>query len=251
MKKSDAKAEQQPNGQDAASQDEHEDKEKSESEEDEDQKDDEKEHKQAEEDDDDEGEEEEEDIPLSDLSGDDAVDVIPHQRLTINNSAAIRTALNRISFLTPATPFVEHQSLVSPTTPSVPDPNDDLALELAFYTIAVGSAGDARVALKAEGVPFSRPRDYFAEMVKTDEHMERVRRTLADEAAAAKASAEAKRQRNLKKFGKQVQVARMQQRSKEKRETLEKIDSLKRSTYCFLTPLFLLGYVRAGIRECG
>ena len=33
--------------------------------------------------------EEEEDIPLSDLSGDERTDVIPHQRLTINNSAAI------------------------------------------------------------------------------------------------------------------------------------------------------------------
>ncbi|EDN05990.1 predicted protein [Histoplasma mississippiense (nom. inval.)] len=65
-------------------------------------------------------------------------------------------------------------------------------------------------------------------MVKSDEHMDRVKKKLYDEAAAKKASAEAKRQRDLKKFGKQVQIAKLQQRQKEKRETLDKINSLKR-----------------------
>lgn len=82
-------------------------------------------------------------------------------------------------------------------------------------------------------MPFSRPTDYFAEMVKSDEHMGKIKKKLFDEAAAKKASAEARKQRDLKKFGKQVQVAKLQQRDKEKRETLEKINSLKRSTLFF------------------
>ena len=85
--------------------------------------------------------------------------------------------------------------------------------------------------LKKEGVPFSRPTDYFAEMVKSDEHMGKVKEKLRDEAASKKASQEARRQRDLKKFGKQVQVAKQQERDKAKRETLEKISSLKRSEY--------------------
>ncbi|EGE83678.1 rRNA processing protein [Blastomyces dermatitidis ATCC 18188] len=172
--------------------------------------------------------EEEEDIPLSELSEEDATDVIPHQRLTINNSAAILSSLKRISFLTPQTPFSEHNSLTSTEPIDVPDPNDDLTRELAFYTVCVSAAKSARDQLKKEGIPFSRPTDYFAEMVKSDEHMGRVKKKLFDEAAAKKASAEAKRQRDLKKFGKQVQVAKLQQRQKEKRETLDKINSLKR-----------------------
>lgn len=174
-------------------------------------------------------EEEEEDIPLSDLSDEEREDVIPHQRLTINNSAAINTALKRISFITPSTAFSEHNSLVSSEPIDVPDPNDDLNRELAFYKVCQAAATSARGLLKNEGIPFTRPGDYFAEMVKTDEHMGRIKKKLYDEAAAKKASAEARKQRDLKKFGKQVQVAKLQQRQKEKRETLEKINTLKKS----------------------
>jgi rRNA-processing protein EBP2 len=179
--------------------------------------------------------EEQEDIPLSELSGDESADIIPHQRLTINNSAAIRSSLKRISFINAQVPFSEHQSLISPEPVDVPDPNDDLTRELAFYTVCVSAAKAARTLLKAEGIPFSRPLDYFAEMVKSDEHMGKVKNKLYDEAAAKKASAEARKQRDLKKFGKQVQIAKLQQRQKEKRETLEKINSLKRSMthFCF------------------
>ena len=178
-----------------------------------------------EEDDDDD----EEDIPLSELSEEDAADVIPHQRLTINNSAAIRASLKRISFMTDKTPFSEHNSLTSTEEMKVEDPNDDLTRELAFYTVCVSAAKRARSLLKKEGVPFSRPTDYFAEMVKSDEHMGKIKKKLYEEAAAKKASAEARKQRDLKKFGKQVQIAKLQQRHKEKKETLEKINSLKRS----------------------
>ncbi|KAH1434248.1 hypothetical protein KXX32_000584 [Aspergillus fumigatus] len=110
----------------------------------------------------------------------------------------------------------------------VPDPNDDLNRELAFYKVCQAAASEARRLLKKEGVPFTRPGDYFAEMVKTDEHMSKIKKKLYDEAAAKKAAAEARKQRDLKKFGKQVQVAKLQQRQKEKRETLEKINELKK-----------------------
>ncbi|KAL1852966.1 rRNA-processing protein EBP2 [Paecilomyces lecythidis] len=175
-----------------------------------------------------EEEEEEEDIPLSDLSGDERADVIPHQRLTINNSAAITASIKRISFITPQTPFSEHNSLVSKEPIEVPDPDDDLNRELAFYKVCQSAAAQARSLLKKEGIPFTRPGDYFAEMVKNDEHMGKIKKKLYDEAAAKKAAADARRQRDLKKFGKQVQIAKLQQRQKEKRETLEKINSLKR-----------------------
>lgn len=182
--------------------------------------------------DEDEEEEEEEDIPLSDLEDDEREDVIVHQRLTINNSAAIKTSLKRISFITKNTPFSEHNSLVSQEPIEVTDPNDDLNRELAFYKVCQAAAIEARGLLKKEGIPFTRPGDYFAEMVKNDEHMDKIKKKLYEEAAGKKAAAEARRQRDLKKFGKQVQVAKLQQRAKEKRDTLEKINALKKSTFC-------------------
>ncbi|KAL4904841.1 eukaryotic rRNA processing protein EBP2-domain-containing protein [Aspergillus multicolor] len=183
-----------------------------------------------EEDDEEEEEEEEEDIPLSDLSEDEREDVIPHQRLTINNTTALTASTKRISFISHLTPFSEHNSLISKAEDEmeVPDANDDLNRELAFYKTAQTAAITARKLLKKEGVPFTRPRDYFAEMVKTDEHMGKIKKKLYDEAAGKKAAAEARKQRDLKKFGKQVQVAKLQQRAKEKKEAIERINDLKK-----------------------
>jgi rRNA-processing protein EBP2 len=180
---------------------------------------------------DDEEEEEEEDIPLSDLEEDEREDVVPHQRLTINNSAAILSALKRISFIGPNTPFSEHNSLVSKEPIEIEDVHDDLNRELAFYKVCQTAATQARGLLKKEGIPFTRPGDYFAEMVKNDEHMNLIKKKLYEEAASKKASAEARRQRDLKKFGKQVQNSKLQQRHKEKREMLEKINTLKKSMF--------------------
>ncbi|GMG39187.1 unnamed protein product [Ambrosiozyma monospora] len=70
--------------------------------------------------------------------------------------------------------------------------------------------------------------DYFAEMVKTDEHMDKMKGKLIKEQTEKKAREEARRQRQLKKFGKQVQNETLIKRQKEKRETLDKINSLKK-----------------------
>jgi rRNA-processing protein EBP2 len=180
-------------------------------------------------------EEDEEDIPVSDLEDlddEDKEDLIPHTRLTINNTAALQAALDRISIPTDKkAPFVSHQSVVSSvnTADSIPDVSDDLQRELAFYSQSLEAAKEGRKKLLAEGIPFSRPKDYFAEMIKEDAHMEKVKAKLVEEASAKKAAAEARKLRDLKKFGKQVQVAKLQERQKAKKETLEKIKTLKRS----------------------
>jgi rRNA-processing protein EBP2 len=173
------------------------------------------------------------DVPLSELSEEDRADTIPHQRLTINNTAALLASTKRVAVTRPTMKFSAHNSLIltalPPTPASIPDPNDDLTRELEFYRICRTAATDARNLLKKEKIPFTRPSDYFAEMVKSDEHMGKVKKKLYDEAANKKAAAEARRVRDAKKFGKAVQIAKEQERAKEKRQTLEKISSLKRS----------------------
>lgn len=174
--------------------------------------------------------EDEEDIPMSDLEDlddSDKEDMIPHQRLTINNTTALTAALNRIA-LPKNLPFSENQCITTEEPVNITDASDDLNRELAFYAQSLAAVKSARAILKAEGAPFSRPNDYFAEMVKADEHMAKIKAKLIDEAAGKRASADARKQRDLKKFGKQVQVAKQQERDKEKRQTMEKIKVLKR-----------------------
>ena len=173
-----------------------------------------------------------EDVPLSDLS--DLEDTIPYQKQSINNGPALRSSTKSITITQPHVKFSIHNSLVSSlpsASTAIPDAHDDLTREMEFYRIAKEGVLEGRSLLLAEGIAFSRPPDYFAEMVKTDEHMGRIRQKMRDDAAGKKASSEAKAQRQARKFGKQVQQAKEQERAKEKRTTLDKIKDLKRSMF--------------------
>jgi AAA ATPase containing von Willebrand factor type A (vWA) domain len=183
-------------------------------------------------------EDEEEEIDVEELEPEDEEDeeqiaAGTRTRQTINNKEGLLTALRRIQLdINPkTTPFSFHQSVVASkrTEDSIPQIEDDLQRELAFMNQALEAARLGRSLLRKEGVPFTRPTDYFAEMVRTDATMEKVKQKLIEEATAKKAAAEARKQRDLKKFGKAVQVQKQLERAKQKREALDKINQLKRS----------------------
>ena len=176
-------------------------------------------------------EEEIADIPLSDISASDLdsdTDHPPHQKLTTNNTLALTASLARIS-LPHTHPFSETLLITTPGPIVIPDIHDDLTRELTFYKQALSAANEGRAKILAEGGRFSRPVDYFAEMLKDDEHMGKIRQKLLDEAAGKRAAQEARKQRDLKKFGKKVQVAKLQERERGKKEMLERVKVLKRS----------------------
>ena len=187
------------------------------------------------EEDDDEDDDEEEDIPLSDVDSISS-DVVPRTRLTINNRSALSASLARIAL--PSQPFSLTQSHTAPssagaTESGIPDVSDDVVREAAFTRQARLAAVHARAELRREGVPFSRPGDYFAEMLKADGHMEKVRGRLVEVEGAKRAAAEARRLRDAKKMGKQVQREKLQERARTRKMDEEKIRGLKRSTYSF------------------
>ena len=165
---------------------------------------------------------------IESLSEDESIDLVPHTRLTINNTSALIKAYKSIS-RDLSVPFSVHQCVSSATQIDIDDVDNDLNRELAFYKQCLDAIVEARALLKEEGIPFTRPNDYFAEMVKSDEHMGTVKSKMKEEAASKKAAAEARKQRDLKKFGKHVQIAKLQERENAKKETLNKIATLKRS----------------------
>lgn len=177
-----------------------------------------------------EQEEKEEDVPLSDVEFDSDADVVPHQKLTTNNTKALRQSLQRIQLPWSKHSFEEHVSVTSKTNTDegIKDIYDDTERELAFYKQSLDGVNLAREQLKKLKIPFQRPLDYFAEMVKSDEHMDKIKGKLVTEASEKKARQDARRQRDLKKFGKQVQNATLQKRQLEKKDTLDKIKALKR-----------------------
>ncbi|OWB86679.1 hypothetical protein B5S33_g5388 [[Candida] boidinii] len=203
-----------------------EDDDEEEDDEEEDEEDEEKEEEEEEE----EAEEEEEDVPLSDVEFDSDADIVPYTKLTINNVAALKESLSRVQIPWEKYQFDEGQTVTynNKVESEIKDIYDDTERELAFFKQGLHAAIEGRKQLLALKVPFSRPMDFFAEMVKSDEHMEKLKTKLVQEATEKKAREEARRQRQLKKFGKQVQHETLQQRQKEKKDSLDKFKSLKR-----------------------
>lgn len=107
------------------------------------------------------------------------------------------------------------------------------------YKQALNGTNAARALAAKNNFSFTRPSDYFAEMVKSDAHMERIRQRLLDEKAGIKKSEDKRREREGKKFGKQVQVEKLKEREKGKKEMEERLKGLKRSRTCS-TPLISL-----------
>ncbi|KAL6949556.1 hypothetical protein ACO0OE_001649 [Hanseniaspora uvarum] len=186
--------------------------------------DDDEEDEEDEEDDDEEDEEDEEE------DDDDEVDEGPREKVFANNQKALKKAFNRLRLPWEATRFVEHQTLTTsaPIHTLVENIEDDTQRELAFYKASLEATSIAKKKLLQQKIAFHRPLDYFAEMLKTDDHMEKLKQRLIQEESEKLARQEARRQRNLKKFGKQVQIQTLQKRQQEKKDTLDKIKSLKK-----------------------
>ncbi|KAF8867576.1 eukaryotic rRNA processing protein EBP2-domain-containing protein [Gymnopilus junonius] len=153
-------------------------------------------------------------------------DAIPRQKVEIDNKVALDQIQESIK-LDPSLPWTETLVLSYPETIDV-DVNDDLNRELAFYKQALHGANAARALAAKHNFPFTRPSDYFAEMIKSDSHMERIRQRLLNEAAGIKKSEDKRKEREGKKFGKQVQVEKLKDRERAKKEMEERLKGLKR-----------------------
>lgn len=110
----------------------------------------------------------------------------------------------------------------------VANAHDDFERETSFYQQALLSVNVFRQKVLSLGKVFRKPADFFADMFKNSTHMSKIKKIEEDKQEAAKKSTLAKQQRLNKKFGKQVQIEKIQERQKKKRDTIEKIESFKK-----------------------
>lgn len=144
-----------------------------------------------------------------------------------NNTVGMKTRLNEIALNKPnkVLPFVETLAITSQTPLELDSSqvHDDIKRELAFYKQALYAAEQAKIECLKANIPFTRPDDYFAEMLKSDEHMHKVRTKLVNEQEGIVASENAKKQREMKKFGKKVQNEKIIERAHAKKQEIEKV----------------------------
>ena len=94
------------------------------------------------------------------------------EQVLVKNSKALAAVLDEMTAAKKGMPWAETFDVIpSEPLPFVDNPldvHDDLKREVAFYNLALEAVKEARNACNDAGVPFSRPDDFFAEMVKTD-----------------------------------------------------------------------------------
>ncbi|XP_021909601.1 probable rRNA-processing protein EBP2 homolog [Carica papaya] len=103
------------------------------------------------------------------------------------------------------------------------DVNDDLVRELAFYTQALEGTRQAFEKLQDMGLPFLRPSDYYAEMVKSDAHMGKVKGRLLAEKKQMEEAEQRRKAREAKRLAKEVQAQKLKERAKQKKEDIETV----------------------------
>lgn len=146
-----------------------------------------------------------------------------------NGSSGVVTAdATQIEFNEPAK-WVERMTLTS--TRSLPadlNADDDPKREEAFIQQALLSVSRGLSLLEAAGVPWRRPDDYYAEMYKSDTHMNDVRQAMEASKSRIEAQAHRRAMKDQKKYGKEVQAEVLRQRAKYKRDMQDRISDWKR-----------------------
>lgn len=105
---------------------------------------------------------------------------------------------------------------------------NDFRRENMFHRQAQGAVMDGIDRLKKLGIPTSRPDDYFAEMAKSDEHMQKVRQNLMKKQTIAQRSEKVRQLRQQKKIAKQMQVEATLKKHAEKRKLLEDVKKYRK-----------------------
>ncbi|XP_028259125.1 putative rRNA-processing protein EBP2 [Parambassis ranga] len=103
------------------------------------------------------------------------------------------------------------------------DADDDFQREMFFYRQAQATVLEALPLLNKLGVSTKRPDDYFAEMAKTDQHMQKIRKKLISKQMQLERSEKVKKLREQRKFGKKVQREVIQKRQKEKKAMMSAV----------------------------
>lgn len=119
--------------------------------------------------------------------------------------------------------WVESHVLEGDAPPQEVDVHDDLKRELVFYAQALAAAKEGIRRYHKQGLPFQRPNDFFAEMVKDDAHMKKVKDKLLHEKRVSEESEANRKQRVAKKYQKHVAAERVKERSANRKQEMESI----------------------------
>ncbi|KAL7301437.1 hypothetical protein TKK_0005878 [Trichogramma kaykai] len=105
---------------------------------------------------------------------------------------------------------------------------NDFKRESMFYRQAQAAVLKGISQLKELGIPTKRPEDYFGEMVKSDQHMTKVKLVLEKKKKEAQLSERARQQRTQRKMAKEMRISSTLKKHAEKKEMLDEIKKYRK-----------------------
>eukprot|EP01026_Neomeris_dumetosa_P061913 TRINITY_DN5850_c1_g1_i1.p1 TRINITY_DN5850_c1_g1~~TRINITY_DN5850_c1_g1_i1.p1 ORF type:complete len:293 (-),score=62.48 TRINITY_DN5850_c1_g1_i1:174-1052(-) len=125
-------------------------------------------------------------------------------------------------------PWEETLVITNEQVDHVNNADDDLERELSFYNQALEATKLAIGKLEDLKIPWTRPDDYYAEMVKSDVHMSKVKQQLVYQQQVIQRIDEKRKARESKKFAKMVQAEKKQQREQDRKSDFENVKQLRK-----------------------
>jgi len=113
--------------------------------------------------------------------------------------------------------------------PSTLTAKDGVKLESAFLSMAGEGVKEAFRRLKVMNVPFNRPTDFYAEMLKTDKQMYLIKQRAAEEQRRIKIVENRRNNQAAKKFAKKAKTKKLEAKAKERAENLDDIKTWRKN----------------------
>ncbi|EME26640.1 Probable rRNA-processing protein EBP2 [Galdieria sulphuraria] len=105
---------------------------------------------------------------------------------------------------------------------------NDLERESVFMEQTSQSVSQVIKTLCERGIPYRRPDDYFAEMVKDDKHMGKIEERLMAEKERLERIQRKKEEREAAKLSKQLQLEREKEKKQKTKQFQENVEQLKK-----------------------
>lgn len=164
-------------------------------------------------------------VDEEDPSTDVETSTIQELKAKTNNEAGLVTKFREIT--QQDLPWIERLDFSTPHPLSLQNAHDDLKREAQFYALSLQGVGRALVQLDQARIPYVRPSDYFAEMIKPDSQMTKIKDALLKEKRRMDQTAERRKAQDSRKFAKQAKSEKRQEREKYKKDNLNAIKANK------------------------
>jgi len=106
--------------------------------------------------------------------------------------------------------------------------DNDFKREMLFYRQAQATVLETMPRLKAEKIATKRPDDYYAQMVKSDEHMKKIREYLVNRKSDIEKREKLRKLREQRLYGKKVQQEVLQKRQEDKSNLLKTMKKVRK-----------------------